>query len=62
MEIITNRLKAAKYDIQEPMIVMMLLDQLTKSWDYFVNDILNCYKVDDLKITTIIMSLHNEWT
>ena len=62
MEIITNHLKAAKYDIQEPMIVMMLLDQLPKSWDYFVNDILNHYKVDDLKINTITMSLQNEWT
>ena len=58
MEIITNHLKAAKYDIQEP----MLLDQLPKSWDYFVNDILNRYKVDDLKITTITMSLRNKWT
>ena len=62
MEIITNHLKAAKYNIQEPMIVMTLLDQLPKSWDYFVNDILNCYKVDDLKITTITTSLRNEWT
>ena len=56
MEIITNCLKVAKYNIQEPMIVMTILDQLPKFWDYFVNDILNCYKVDELKVTTI--SLH----
>ena len=62
MEIITKHLKAAQNNIQEPMIVMMLLDQLPKSSDYFVNDILNHYKVDDLKITTITTSLCNEWT
>ena len=33
MEIITNHLKAAKYNIQEPMIVMTLLDQLLNNND-----------------------------